>query len=192
LSLIALIAASLAVWANVPEEPPLRHTHRELDLAIVGAGYFQLSDPDTGETCYTRRCRLAVNNNGRLVLHGTRFEIEPSISLSFPKRAVRITKEGRVFVDSTDDGDQYQAGQLQLAQFINVEGLEPVGHSVFRATNESNSPIVSSPSEAGAGAVQQGWLESQYDLHELLVNYAPLALAGIAAISLVLALTRRN
>jgi hypothetical protein len=34
LSFIALIAASLAAWANVPEEPPLRHTHRDLDVAL--------------------------------------------------------------------------------------------------------------------------------------------------------------
>jgi flagellar basal body rod protein FlgG len=190
LSLIALIAASLAAWANVPEESPLRRTHRELDVAIMGDGYFVVVNPDTGEMGYTRRGELALDVNKVVVLKGTNFPIEPTINMPFDATELKISAEGRVSVYYTANSPISDIGQLQIARFANNGGLRPVGDSVYEATDASNAPIVSNPGQQGTGVLQQGWLEAPYSAKELAVFYAPLALICISFFSLLLALVR--
>ena len=58
---------------------------------------------------------------------------------------------------STDPQD---AGQLELARFINPEGLEKLGQNLFRETMASGSPETSNPGQDGVGTVQSGMLEA--------------------------------
>lgn len=190
LALIALVAASLAAWANVPEEPPLRRTHRNLDVAIVGDGYFNVSNPDTGEICYTRRGELAIDSNRMLVLKGIHCSIEPTISIPSDATDLTISPEGRVRV-YTADTILTDIGQLQIARFANNDGLRLVSGAVYSATDDSSFPIVCDPGQSGTGVLQQGWLEAPYSAKELAVFYAPLGLMCVSIFSLLLALVRK-
>jgi flagellar basal-body rod protein FlgG len=51
-------------------------------------------------------------------------------------------------------------GQLEIFQFVNPQGLNLLGGSIYTQTDSSGQPIQSKPGENGAGQVLQGFLES--------------------------------
>ena len=64
-----------------------------------------------------------------------------------------------------------QLGNIQLADFINAAGLQPVGGNLFLETTSSGSPQVGAPGLNGLGSVLQGFVEgSNVNVVEELVN----------------------
>jgi flagellar basal-body rod protein FlgG len=62
-------------------------------------------------------------------------------------------------------------GQLQLANFINPPGLQPIGQNLLVQSASSGSPQTGTPGVNGLGTVTQGDLESSnVDVVEELVN----------------------
>jgi flagellar basal-body rod protein FlgG len=53
-----------------------------------------------------------------------------------------------------------QIGQLQLANFTNEAGLEPLGDNLYRETEASGGPLVGDPGDPGFGSIKQGYLEA--------------------------------
>jgi len=51
-------------------------------------------------------------------------------------------------------------GQLQLAKFVNPEGLHAIGSNLYQETVSSGTPILGNANTTGFGTVQQGYLES--------------------------------
>jgi flagellar basal-body rod protein FlgG len=51
-------------------------------------------------------------------------------------------------------------GQLQLANFINPAGLDPLGGNLFSETAASGSPQTGAPSANGLGGLSQGFVET--------------------------------
>jgi flagellar hook protein FlgE len=69
------------------------------------------------------------------------------------------------------NGQTKPAGQLQLANFRNPQGLQPLGGNGWRSTYASGDPIVGTPSSGAFGALQAGALEeSNVDLTGELVS----------------------
>ncbi|MFO1336637.1 MAG: flagellar hook protein FlgE [Burkholderiaceae bacterium] len=69
------------------------------------------------------------------------------------------------------NGQTKPAGQLQLANFRNPQGLQPLGGNGWRSTYASGDPIVGTPYSGAFGALQAGALEeSNVDLTGELVN----------------------
>ncbi len=70
------------------------------------------------------------------------------------------TIEGRY-----SNGETRSLGQVATATFTNVNGLERQGDSLFRATTQSQDPLVGIPGSSGRGAIVAGALEgSNVDL----------------------------
>jgi flagellar basal-body rod protein FlgG len=65
-----------------------------------------------------------------------------------------------VTVLSPGNATPTQIGSIQLADFINPTGLQPVGENLFRETAASGSPQVGTPNANGLGSISQGSLES--------------------------------
>jgi flagellar basal-body rod protein FlgG len=64
-----------------------------------------------------------------------------------------------------------QIGQLQLADFINPSGLQPVGENLFIETTASGSAVLANPGNNNTGTLIQGALEgSNVNVVEELVN----------------------
>ena len=64
-----------------------------------------------------------------------------------------------------------EVGQLQLADFINPAGLQPMGENLFLETAASGDPQAATPGEDGVGTLVQGSLESSnVNVVEELVN----------------------
>jgi flagellar basal-body rod protein FlgG len=53
-----------------------------------------------------------------------------------------------------------QVGNIQLADFVNPSGLQPVGENLFLETAASGAPQAGNPGLNGIGSVVQGALES--------------------------------
>ena len=69
------------------------------------------------------------------------------------------------------NGRTASAGQIELANFRNPQGLQPLGGNEWSATFASGNPIVGTPQSGNLGALQSGALEeSNVDLTAELVN----------------------
>ena len=83
---------------------------------------------------------------------------------------VTIDKEGIIFARYSN-GQSQPRGQIVLANFANVQGLQPLGDTAWAETFASGAPVVSEPGTAGLGLIQSSALEdSNVDLTDQLVR----------------------
>lgn len=69
------------------------------------------------------------------------------------------------------NGESKPVGRIELANFRNTQGLQPLGGNLWARTFASGDPIVNVPGEGTMGALQAGALEeSNVDLTGELVN----------------------
>lgn len=81
-----------------------------------------------------------------------------------------ISNTGIVFARFTN-GEAQVLGQVALANFSSVEGLKPVGDTMWAQTFETGEAIIGAPGSAQLGNVTAGAVEeSNVDLSEQLVN----------------------
>ena len=144
-------------------------TERPLDMAISGRGMFQISLPD-GSTAYTRDGRFQVNSDGQVVT-ANGHQLEPAITIPEGMNNITIGEDGVVTGTAAGETDLQDLGQIDLADFINPQGLKAIGNNLFRETDASGDPIVGTPGLDGIGNVSQGMLEtSNVDVVTELVN----------------------
>ena len=153
----------------------LINTERPLDLAIEGDGFFMVEvEPDRAPdgVAYTRAGNFAVNADGELVLansNGPR--LEPAINIPDDAISIEITSDGRVLVFQPGNANPAEVGQIQIANFINPQGLKQLGGNLFAETQSSGPPIVANPGEENFGTILQGFSEgSNVDPTKELIN----------------------
>jgi flagellar basal-body rod protein FlgG len=143
----------------IMSQGPLNQTSNPLDVAIEGAGFFQLQRPD-GTTAYTRAGQFHLNNQGTIVTSDGD-PLVPSITMPPNATAVTITQYGVVNATLPGQKNPSQLGQLQLATFPNPGGLESMGGNLLQATLSSGDPVLGNPGGTeGLGTLQQGYLEN--------------------------------
>ena len=147
----------------------LTQTGNNLDIAIKGQGFFQIQLPD-GETGYTRDGAFQVDANGQLVTSAG-YQLQPGITIPANAQAITIAADGTVSIKVPGQAAPQNAGQIQLANFVNPAGLEPRGGNLFAETQASGTPNTGSPTNNGLGALQQGFIEgSNVNVVEELVS----------------------
>ena len=63
------------------------------------------------------------------------------------------------------------AGQIQMASFINNAGLDSRGENLYKETSASGTPNTGTPGLGGLGLLQQGYVEtSNVNVTEELIN----------------------
>ena len=138
-----------------------KETNRQMDVAIAGDGFFQVTDPFSGQPLYTRAGNFSVTPEGNVVLgsaHTGRL-IEPPITIPQDATHVQINEDGTVWVAQGTNPQLQQVGQFQLATFLNPEGLLRVGENLFQQTDSSGPPNEGLPGVDGRGKVQQHMIE---------------------------------
>lgn len=138
-------------------------TGRDLDLSIEGTGFFQVRTQYNGDeiVAYTRAGNFVVNANGNLVLANSDGSLmEPPINIPTDFVRIEVERSGRVMVQQLGSPELTEAGQIELARFVNQEGLAQIGKNLFIETDASGTPIEGDPMEEGLGAIQSGSLES--------------------------------
>jgi flagellar basal-body rod protein FlgG len=145
----------------------LQKTDNSLDVAINGDGFFQVLLPD-GTTAYTRDGSFQKDNQGQVVT-ADGYPLQPAITIPADARAISIGADGTVSV--TQGNTTTQIGNLQVATFINPAGLQSIGQNLFLETAASGTPTPNTPGNNGAGAVNQGYVEtSNVNVAEELVT----------------------
>jgi len=136
-------------------------TNQPYDVAIQGDGYFQVTDPN-GQILYTRAGNFSVNANGQLVVGSASngFLLDPAISIPQDTTAISISPQGQVSVQQAGSNTLNQVGVIQLARFINPQGLLQLGNNMYSQTPASGSPTQGVPGATGLGTVQQNALEA--------------------------------
>jgi len=147
----------------------LVQTDNSLDVAIQGRGFFQVLLPD-GTEAYTREGSFQVSRDGAVVT-ASGYEVQPGIVIPENAQAISISQDGIVAAVVPGSAVPIEVGTLQLADFINPAGLQPIGRNLLVETAASGTPQVGTPGLEGLGAVVQGALESSnVNTVEELVN----------------------
>jgi len=155
--------------ARIHTQGAVQQTGNDLDLAIDGAGFFQVLLPD-GTTAYTRDGSFQKDNQGQMVT-ANGYPLQPSITIPNNALSVTIGKDGVVSVTQPGSSAAVQVGTLQVATFVNVGGLQSVGENLYLETASSGSPTPNTPGQSGAGALNQRYVEtSNVNVAEELVT----------------------
>lgn len=136
----------------------LSATGNDLDLAIDGKGYLEVSLP-SGQSAFTRAGNLQRSAEG-LIVTSEGHPISPEITIPSDARSISINPAGEIYAYFDDRADGELLGQFSLSGFTNAKGLEALGNNLFAETEASGSPIISTPGEDGLGTLRQGYLES--------------------------------
>jgi flagellar basal-body rod protein FlgG len=133
-------------------------TGGSLDMSITGLGFFQVTLPD-GTIAYTRDGSFSMDQTGNVVTASGN-PISPAITIPATAQSVTIGNDGTVSITTAGNTKPTTVGQIQLANFINVEGLQPTGNNLVIESGSSGAPTVGSPGVNGLGSVAQGSLET--------------------------------
>lgn len=144
-------------------------TDGNLDVAIEGRGFFQVLMPE-GDTAYTRDGSFQVDSQGQIVT-ANGYVVQPAITIPADAQGVSIGADGSVQVSTPGSSTPTNVGTIQLADFVNPVGLQPIGKNMFVESAASGSPQVGDPGTSGLGNVAQGFVEtSNVNVVEELVN----------------------
>lgn len=147
----------------------LQTTGNSRDVAIQGAGFFQVQMPD-GTIAYTRDGSFQSDAQGQLVT-SSGFPVQPAITIPPNALSITIAKDGTVSVTSPGSSSPVQVGTLQLVNFINPAGLQAMGENLYVQTASSGTPTPNTPGTNGLGWLNQGYVEtSNVNVVEELVN----------------------
>jgi flagellar basal-body rod protein FlgG len=133
-------------------------TGGNLDMSITGLGFFQITMPD-GTLSYTRDGSFSMDSQGNVVT-ASGYPISPAITIPANAQSVTVGSDGTVSVTVAGATKATSVGQIQLASFINVQGLQPTGNNLLTESASSGAPQVGTPGTSGLGNLVQGSLET--------------------------------
>jgi flagellar basal-body rod protein FlgG len=136
-------------------------TDNPLDIAIDGPGFFVVIDPSTGQNMYTRAGNFSVNANGQLVVGSaqTGYVLTPALQFQPDTINVSVSNDGNVTAQQSGTTQFSQVGTIQLARFINPQGLLQMGNNLFSETLSSGPPTQALPGQSGLGSLVSSTLE---------------------------------
>lgn len=136
----------------------MNNTGNKLDLAIQGRGYFRVELP-SGEDAYTRAGNFQLSAEGQIVTSDG-YTVQPGITVPPEATDITISKDGEVQATIPGQTAPQIVGQLELSNFQNEGGLDPMGDNLFLETAASGAPDTGNPGATGFGGLQQGFLET--------------------------------
>ena len=141
----------------------LENTGRPLDVGVQGQGFFkvQIMNAIGNGVGYTRNGNFVLNKNGELVLNiGDGYKLIPPVTIPANTTDITIGTDGTISVLLAGQTNRQTVNQLKLTQFVNPQGLQLQGGSIFTETESSGPPVDSIPGNGGSGQLLQGFLEA--------------------------------
>lgn len=166
----------VAVSSVVPsrEQGGLAFTGRNMDLAVVGEGFFRVILPDGGYA-YTRSGNFSLDRDGNITMPGG-ILLDPPLLLGEREdmidfESLMVTPTGIVQANRLQQGDEadplaettgntIELGQLQLYNFINPQSLSEIGGNLLLPSAATGPPQEGFPGADGYGEIRQGFLEN--------------------------------
>jgi flagellar basal-body rod protein FlgG len=133
-------------------------TSNPLDLSISGRGFFQITMPD-GTLSYTRDGSFSLDSQGNVVTESG-YPLSPAITIPITAQSVAVGADGTVSITTAGAAKATTVGQIQIANFINEEGLQPNGNNLLTESAASGAPQVGTANTNGLGSIQQSTLET--------------------------------
>jgi len=147
----------------------LVETGNAFDMAIEGRGFFEVLMPD-GSQAFTRDGSFQVDAQGQMVT-SSGYVVQPAITIPEGAQSISVAADGTVSVVIPGSSIATQVGNLQVTDFINPAGLQPLGKNLFAETASSGTPSAGNPGLNGLGTIMQGFIESSnVNVVEELVN----------------------
>lgn len=135
----------------------LRMSRNTFDIAISGAGFFELEAAD-GSLVYTRDGQFRVDTDGNLAtVHG--LPLARGIQIPADATDVLVAANGEVTALLAGDAERSALGTLELATFAAPDMLVSIGDNRFTASESTGAASYGQPGDAGFGQVQQGFVE---------------------------------
>ncbi len=149
------------------EQGALSQTGGDLDVAVQGKGYLEVTLP-SGGIAYTRDGALKRTADG-LIVTADGYQVNPGITIPSDAKSVAINPNGEVYAYFEGKLNPTLLGQFTLATFTNEKGLEATGSNLFLESPASGPAIEGAPGADGLGLLRQGYLEeSSVDaVHEI-------------------------
>ena len=135
----------------------LRQTGGDLDLAIEGRGYLEVTLP-SGIAAYTRDGALKRSADGQIVT-ADGYAVAPGLTIPADAKSISVNSDGEVYAYFTDQVTPSLLGQFTLATFTNEKGLEATGSNLFLESPASGPATIGAPGLDGVGLLRQGYLE---------------------------------
>ena len=132
-------------------------TGQELDVAIIGRGFFQI-ELTNGEVAYTRNGQFHRNSEG-LIVNADGLPLVPQIALPEDATNISIGTDGTIMAQVAGDPQPQELGQITTVNFTNPAGLEAIGGNLFRETAASGEPLEGVPGEEALGSLKHLTLE---------------------------------
>ncbi|HHY2035320.1 TPA: flagellar basal-body rod protein FlgG [Legionella pneumophila] len=159
----------LVATEKIFSQGSLQNTQNALDVAIEGRGFFTVLMPD-GTQAYTRDGSFKTDSTGQIV-NSNGYPLQPNITIPPQTTKITIGTDGTVSALVAGNNAPSVIGNIQLTDFINPAGLQPIGQNLYKETVASGTPITDNPGNSGLGTLLQGSLEaSNVNVVEELVN----------------------
>ena len=147
----------------------IENTGKAMDVAIDGRGFFSILLPG-GTPAYTRDGTFMISDQGQIVT-ASGYELQPGINLPTDTQSVTIGVDGIVSVRLPTQASPVVVGTIQLANFINPTGLQPMGENLYVESAASGAAQEGVPGQSGLGLLRQGSLEgSNVNIVEEMVS----------------------
>ena len=155
--------------ARIETQGSLQTTGNALDMAIEGAGYFQVEMPD-GTTGFTRAGNFSLTADGTVVTSDG-LPLVPQIQLPDGATAITVGPDGTVSAALPGEAEASEIGNIELARFANPAGLKPLGNNLLAETGASGAAQAGAAGTDGLGGLRSGSLEqSNVNIVEELVD----------------------
>ncbi|RQD72284.1 MAG: flagellar hook-basal body protein [Tindallia sp. MSAO_Bac2] len=130
----------------------LEQTESPLDLALEGAGFFMIYDPEDPEAdpLFTRDGNFTLNDNGDIITRTGHFLASVNeTSIMVDGEDFQVTPDGRVLVDGE------VRDQIAVMDFANTQDLRKVGNNLYRFEERFEPEAIDFE-----GRVLQGFIEN--------------------------------
>ena len=169
---LAILSACIAVallWNRPFGNTSIDHTGRDLDIVIIGHGFFTVVDADSSESRYTRYGIFELDGNGQLVttINGRKWTIAPMITIPNCWERIVIHTDGSV--ETFERGLRRSVGQFQLARFPKTPSFSnPLDANL--AADDTGPAMIGNPGNE-FGLLQQGWIERRTSTNVQLIAH---------------------
>jgi flagellar basal-body rod protein FlgG len=143
--------------SRIDTQGAIKQTGNNLDLAVEGQGFFVIAQPD-GTQAFTRSGQFKVDAQGRMTT-AEGLPLDPPVTIPPAATSVSIARDGIVSITLAGQATPTQVGSIQMANFVNPAGLNPLGHNLFQSTMASGDPQLGTPGTDGRGTLLQGAVE---------------------------------
>lgn len=137
----------------------LQATNNPLDVAINGDAFFRLEVPGYDDYLYSRDGSFKLDSEGYLVTVDGNYLVGVD-ALDEGAYDVKIEKDGRVTYMVAGEVEPQEAGQIELARFINSAGLQRLGSNLYQPTANSGEAVDWDPESDNTVYLESSYLEA--------------------------------